>query len=73
MGYPCMCAEDYMKTKWVGLLAAAAFLVGTLLLLGRPQPAPALLADEHLTDQLTCADGCNTLNELCCLEGERRQ
>lgn len=60
-----------MKNRWIGLLAAAAFLIGALLLLGRPQPAPALMADEHLTDQLTCADGCNTLNELCC--GEERQ
>lgn len=60
-----------MKNRWVGLLAAAAFLIGALLLLGRPQPAPALMADEHLTDQLTCADGCDILNELCC--GEERQ
>lgn len=58
-----------MKNRWVALLAAVAFLAGTLLLLGRPQPASALLGDEHLTDQFTCASGCNNLRELCCLEG----
>lgn len=57
-----------MRARWVGILAIGAFLVGALLLLGRPEPAPAPLADEHLTDQLTCTSGCNPLNELCCEE-----
>lgn len=63
-------APSTLSPRWLGALVIGAFLVGALLLIGRPEPASALDGMQRVTDQLTCTSGCNQARQLCCGKDE---